>query len=135
MFRREVGISRRDWRILAFVGKYPQLSLKRLAELAALDTVVASRCVALLVRRGMIANVRLPSNKRITVLTLTEAGRVLYERAWAAGQRYNVEFVACLNDSEADMLDALLRRLEARAGEMTQREVEMDGATGDGGDE
>ncbi|WP_019937073.1 MarR family winged helix-turn-helix transcriptional regulator [Bordetella sp. FB-8] len=130
MFRREIGISRRDWRILAFVGRYPELSLKRLSELAALDTVVASRCVALLVRRGMIANVRLPSNKRITVLTLTEAGRGLYERAWLAGRGYNVEFVACLSDSEADILDTLLTRLEARAGEMTRREIETGGAAG-----
>lgn len=124
MFRREIGISRRDWRILAFVGQYPELSLTRLAELAALDTVVASRCVAPLVKRGLIANVRLPSNKRITTLTLTEAGRGLYERAWLAGQRYNVEFMACLSDGEADALDALLTRLEARADEMTRREIE-----------
>lgn len=127
MFRREIGISRRDWRILAFVGQYPELSLTRLAELAALDTVVASRCVAPLVKRGLIASVRLPSNKRIAALTLTDAGRVLYEQAWLAGQRYNLEFVACLSDDEAGVLDALITRLKARADEMTRREIEANG--------
>ncbi|VWD12757.1 monooxygenase [Burkholderia lata] len=46
MFRREIGISRRDWRSLAFVGQFPDLNLTRLAELTELDTVVASRCEA-----------------------------------------------------------------------------------------
>lgn len=127
MFRREMGISRRDWRILAFVGRYPDLNLTRLAELASLDTVVASRCVAQLVKRGLIASSRLPSNKRITVLTLTEAGKVAYERARAGGQKYNIEFVACLSDEEAGVLDALLTRLEQRAEELTQREIEKSG--------
>jgi DNA-binding MarR family transcriptional regulator len=127
MFRREIGISRRDWRILAFVGRYPDLSLTRLAALAALDTVVASRCVAQLVRKGLIANTRLPSNKRLTVLTLTDAGRLTYERARAGGQQYNIEFLACLSDAEADLLDALLTRLEQRAGELTRREIGRSG--------
>lgn len=127
MFRREIGISRRDWRILAFVGRYPDLNLTRLAELAALDTVVTSRCVAQLVKRGLIANSRLPSNKRITVLTLTEAGKVAYERARAGGQKYNVEFMACLSDEEAGVLDALLTRMEQRAQELTRREIEKSG--------
>jgi DNA-binding MarR family transcriptional regulator len=127
MFRREIGISRREWRILAFVGRYPDLNLTRLAGLAALDTVVASRCVAQLVKKGLLASSRLPSNKRITVLTLTEAGRITYERAHAGGQQYNVEFIACLSDEEAGTLDALLTRLEQRAQELTRREIEKSG--------
>jgi DNA-binding MarR family transcriptional regulator len=127
MFRREIGVSRRDWRILAFVGRHPEVSLTRLAELAALDPVVASRAVAQLVKKGLIANTRLPSNKRIVALTLTEAGRATYERARAAGQQYNVEFMACLSDEEAAQLDALLKRLEARAAELTAREAAKSG--------
>lgn len=127
MFRREIGISRREWRIIAFVGRYPELSLTRLAELAALDTVVTSRAVAQLVKKGLIVNRRLPSNKRIVALALTEAGLAVYERARMAGLRYNVEFMACLTDDEAQQLDALLTRLEARAGELTQREAHASG--------
>lgn len=127
MFRREIGISRRDWRILAFVGKYPDLGLTRLAELAALDIVVASRCVAQLVEKGLIAKSRLPSNKRVIVLTLTDAGRVSYEQARVGGQQYNTEFAACLSDQEAGLLDALLERLEQRAEALTRREIEKSG--------
>ncbi|MBK5050081.1 MarR family transcriptional regulator [Burkholderia sp. R-69927] len=127
MFRRELGISRRDWRILAFVGKYPDASLTRLAELAALDMVVASRCVANMVKKGLIAKTRLPENKRVTVLALTEAGRIAYEQARLSGQRYNTEFAACLSDEEAVLLDALLKRMELQAAQLTQREIARSG--------
>lgn len=127
MFRRELGISRRDWRILAFVGKYPDTNLSQLAELAALDMVVASRCVANMVKKGLIAKTRLPQNKRVTVLTLTEAGRLAYEHARLSGQRYNAEFAACLSDEEAHLLDGLLKRMEQQAAQLTQREIARSG--------
>ncbi|MEZ0603522.1 MarR family winged helix-turn-helix transcriptional regulator [Paraburkholderia sp. IW21] len=127
MFRRELGISRRDWRILAFVGKYPDASLTRLAELAALDMVVASRCVANMVNKGLITKTRLPENKRVTVLALTEAGHTAYEQARVSGQRYNTEFASCLNDEEAHLLDGLLKRMEQQAAQLTQREIAKSG--------
>ncbi len=127
MFRRELGISRRDWRILAFVGQYPDTSLTQLAELAALDMVVASRCVANMVGKGLIAKTRLPENKRVTVLALTEAGRLAYEQARVSGQRYNTEFASCLSDEEAHLLDGLLQRMEQQAALMTQREIARSG--------
>ncbi len=123
MFRRELGISRREWRISAFVGRYPELGLTRLAELAALDTVVTSRAVAQLVKKGLIANQRRQPNKRVVALSLTEAGLSVYQRAHAAGLRYNIEFMTCVTDEEAKQLDSLLTRLEARASELTQRET------------
>ncbi|MFM0228963.1 MarR family winged helix-turn-helix transcriptional regulator [Paraburkholderia sediminicola] len=127
MFRRELGISRRDWRILAFVGKYPDASLTQLAELAALDMVVASRCVANMVKKGLIAKTRLPENKRVTVLALTGAGRIAYEQARVSGQRYNTEFASCLSDEEAHLLDGLLKRMEQQAAQLTQREIRNSG--------
>lgn len=128
MFRRELDISRRDWRILAFVGKYPNASLSQLAEQAALDMVVASRCVANMVKKGLIAKSRLPQNKRLTVLALTDTGRRVYEQARESGQRYNTEFAACLSDEEAEVLDALLKRMEQQAVLLNQREMAKSGA-------
>lgn len=85
--------------------------------------VVASRCVANMVNKGLIAKTRLPQNKRLTVLTLTEAGRLAYEQARLSGQRYNAEFAACLSNEEAHLLDGLLKRMEQQAAQLTQREI------------
>ncbi|CAH2914032.1 MAG: hypothetical protein CPSOU_2417 [uncultured Paraburkholderia sp.] len=130
MFRREIGISRRDWRILAFVGQHPGLSLSKLAGLTSLDTVIASRCVAQLVQRGLLASARQRENKRILSLNLTESGEAAYARAHAGGQHYNMELAACLTDEEAAQLDRLLGKLEERARELTEREVQRSGGAG-----
>src|SRR5712671_6182430 len=81
MLHSEAGISRRDSRVLAYVSKQPGVSLTQLAQIAGIDPVVTSRCVASLVARGLIAKNRLGSNKRLVVLTLTNMGRAVYERA------------------------------------------------------
>ncbi|REE22002.1 DNA-binding MarR family transcriptional regulator [Paraburkholderia sp. BL27I4N3] len=122
MFRRDIGISRRDWRLLAFVGRFPHVSLTRLSQMAALDTVIASRGVAALVERKLIAKSRLPSNKRLTVLTLTEAGQAIYDKALEGGRAYNMELASCLTDAEAHVLDTLLSRLETQAAKLTARQ-------------
>jgi DNA-binding MarR family transcriptional regulator len=123
MLHREAGISRRDSRILAYMSRHPGMSLTQLAQIAGLDPVVTSRCVASLVARGLIAKTRLCSNKRLVVLTLTNIGRATYERARSGGQKYNIDFAACLSDEEATQLDVLLTKLECRARELTKREV------------
>lgn len=125
MFRREIGISRRDWRILAFVGEFPDLNLTRLAGLTGLDTVIVSRRVTQLVQRGLLANRRQPANKRVSLLRLTESGEQVYAQARTAGQRYNTEFAACLTDDEARLLEIVLSKLEARAQELNQREIAL----------
>jgi DNA-binding MarR family transcriptional regulator len=131
MFRRELDISRRDWRILAYVGKHPNMSLTQLAGVAELDPVITSRGVTKLVARRLIAKTRLPSNKRLVVLALTEAGRAVYQQARASAKRYNMDFAACLSDREAASLHALMTRLERQASELTDREISKGGGIED----
>src|SRR5439155_23731633 len=107
--------------------KQPGVNLTQLAQLAGIDPVVTSRCVASLVARGLIAKTRLGSNKRLVVLTLTDIGRAIYERARSCGQKYNIDFAGCLSDEEARQLDALLTKLEGRARALTQRKISRNG--------
>ena len=92
MLHREAGMSRRDLRVVAYVSKQPGVSLTQLAQIAGIDTVVTSRCVASLVARGLIAKTWLGSNKRLVALMLTDFGRAVYERARSCGQKYNIDF-------------------------------------------
>lgn len=123
MYERELGISRREWRVLSFVAKYPGLGLTNLSRTSGIDTVVASRCVSDMAAHGLLAKSRQPGNKRLTVLDLTARGQAVYERALSLGRAYNSEFAACLSDAEARVLDELLGRLEATAARLTARET------------
>ena len=65
MYKRELGISRREWRILAYLARTPDASLKALAADAGIDVVVASRTVADMHSRGLVDKRRSPGNKRL----------------------------------------------------------------------
>ena len=127
MLRRELGISRRDWRILAYVAQHPDMSLSELSQVADIEPELASRGVAKLVAGGIIAKTRLQTNKRLLVLSLTSAGRVLYEQAQTKTRSYNVDLATCLSDQEAEALDLLLKTLSERATELTQQEMAKGG--------
>jgi DNA-binding MarR family transcriptional regulator len=122
ILRRDLDISKRDWRILAYVGQRSDMSLSQLSAVAELDPVVTSRGIDKLVARGVILKKRLPSNKRLLVLSLSSAGRALYERAHENSKLYNTNFAACLSQEEAGLLDALLSKLALRAAELIERE-------------
>ncbi|MGJ4918399.1 MarR family winged helix-turn-helix transcriptional regulator [Bradyrhizobium oligotrophicum] len=119
MLRRELGIGRRDWRILAYVAQRPGISLSELAEVADIELEPASRGVGRLVGSGIIAKTRLPKNKRLLALSLTDTGQALYEQAQRITKAYNRDLAACLSDEHAQILDMLLRRLSERAAELT----------------
>ena len=63
-------------------------------------------------RRGL-------TDRRVTV-SLTEAGRKMYERVLPAMARFNMELVATLTPEEQAQMDAILLKLRARALEMEQ---------------
>ncbi|MBU4610574.1 MarR family transcriptional regulator [Achromobacter sp. GG226] len=114
--RRTVGISRRDWRVLAFLAESPQgQGLTALAASAGLDKVVASRLVASLVDRGLVARTRDVQDGRAVVLRLTTRGEDRHAAARVATTRYNTRLAACLSAEEAEMLEAVLPRLAERA--------------------
>lgn len=87
--------------------------------------------MARLVGSGIIAKTRLPSNKRLLVLSLTDAGQAIYEQARQETKAYNVDLADCLNDREAACLDMLLKKLVERATELIQREAAEGGLADD----
>lgn len=115
--RRTLGISRRDWRVLAFLADMPQgVGLTEFAASAGLDKVVASRRVTSLVDRGLVARTRHAEDGRAVVLRLTPRGQAQHAAARQATAGYNARFAACLSAEEAAMLQAVLPRLAAQAG-------------------
>ncbi|MFN7043153.1 MAG: MarR family winged helix-turn-helix transcriptional regulator [Acidovorax temperans] len=115
MYKRELGISRREWRILAYLERTPDASLKTLAADSRVDTVVASRLVSTMVERGLLMKQRDPSNKRMISLRLTDLGQQVHGKALSLGTKYNRRLASCLSDDEARALESLFLKLERQA--------------------
>ncbi|MDT9000124.1 MarR family transcriptional regulator [Paucibacter sp. APW11] len=109
IFEGELGITRREWHLLALVAEQPGLSPSRLAELCWLDRPRVSRALHTLRQRGLIERQAAP---RGWLALPSASGRQMYEKALARAAAYNRELVAGLSDVELSALDRALHKLQ-----------------------
>ncbi|WP_175721001.1 MarR family winged helix-turn-helix transcriptional regulator [Burkholderia anthina] len=122
LYERELGISRRDLRVLGLIRGEPGLTSGALAARLKVSAVLASRTVSELAAEGLVLKMRNRDDTRSVELALSEKGEQVYVRGLQLGVAFNREFAACLSDAEARVLDTLLQRLEARALKLAERE-------------
>jgi DNA-binding MarR family transcriptional regulator len=122
-YGREFGVSLWEWRTVALLGgaKGAQ-SLNELARAAGVDKSQMSRVVSGLAARGLVLRAIDANDGRGVRLTLTRAGRKLYDGLIRAAAERNDAFLDCLSDKERAAFDAALDKLAARAKEFIERE-------------
>ena len=106
------GIGITEWRVLAVLGRYPELSANGVAERTAMDKVAVSRAVARLLRTGLIEREVHGSDRRRSVLRLSEAGYRVYDQVAPMALDYERELLAGFSEDERAVLDRLLTRLD-----------------------
>jgi DNA-binding MarR family transcriptional regulator len=109
------GLSMSDGRCLTTIGTFEPLSVKELAEKANLNKGQASRAAQALVDQGLVLKADHPGDGRGVVLTLTSAGRRIFERAMAMVGQRNKQIFGCLTEQEQAHLSGMFDRLIAHA--------------------
>jgi DNA-binding MarR family transcriptional regulator len=114
-YRREFDVSLMEWRILALLGAFAPMTLKRLARESGLDKSQASRAVAGLVARGLVLRLPGEGDARELALRLSAEGERLQQGLMQAARERDAALRAALGATERAVLDAALDRLEATA--------------------
>lgn len=114
-YRREFGVSLMEWRILALLGAFAPMTLKRLSRESGLDKSQASRAVAGLVARGLVLRLPGEGDAREVALRLSPAGERVQQGLMRAARERDAAFRAVLSEAERAVLDGALARLEAEA--------------------
>ena len=109
------GISITEWRVLAVLGRFPELSATGVAERTAMDKVAVSRAVARLLRTGLIEREVHGSDRRRSVLRLSEAGYAVYDQVAPMALEYERRLLSGFNEEERAALGRLLDRLDQAA--------------------
>lgn len=112
--RAAAGVSRREWRMLAFLGEQPGTRLTELAASAGLDKVLASRAVHALMEKGLVRKAQ-QADRRAAAFTLTEAGERVYAAAFTRARDFNRELAGCLDPEAAEVFSRCLDQLHAQA--------------------
>ena len=105
-----------EWRLLAVLGRYPDLSATELAERTAMDKVAVSRAVASLVAEGRLTRKVDGSDRRRARLRLSAKGYRIYDEVAPLALAYEQRLMAALSGEDRAILDALLSRLSLGSG-------------------
>ena len=100
-----------EWRLLAVLGRYPDLTATELAERTAMDKVAVSRAVASLVADGRLTRKVDGADRRRTKLRLSPRGYRIYDQVAPLALQYQQRLLESLSGAERILLETLLSRL------------------------
>jgi DNA-binding MarR family transcriptional regulator len=121
-YRREFDVSVGEWRIIALLGTESPLSLNDLANAAGLEKSQASRVVAGLVERALIARGADANDARGVRLSLTRTGKRLHGGLMRAATERNQALLARLDRDERIQFERALDKLRDGARELIATE-------------
>ena len=121
-YRREFGVSLWEWRTVALLGAAEPQSLVHLARAAGIDKGQMSRVVSGLTRRKIVFRETDASDGRGIQLSLTRAGKTLYQKLIRAAAERNNAFLGCLSLKERECLEQAMTKLAREARGFIQKE-------------
>lgn len=114
-YRKRFGLKIPEWRVVAILAERENMTPQEVGRAGELDKIMVSRAAAALIERGLVASRRNPVDGRSHFLSLTKEGRALYEEIAPAALEMEKNLLAGFDAEERQMLEALLRRVEAAA--------------------
>jgi DNA-binding MarR family transcriptional regulator len=115
IYRHRYGIAVPEWRVLATLGQYEQMTAKQVGIHSRMHKTKVSRAVAGLEARGLLARTANADDRREAFLTLTSAGRRAYRDLVPRVLEFVGRLLAELDPAERQILENLMLRLQARA--------------------
>jgi DNA-binding MarR family transcriptional regulator len=115
MYGRDLGLSVRQWRVIAVVAHHGGLSANEVVRRTRLDKSQVSRAVAELVAKGLLRQAPDALDKRRSVLTLTRSGGRAVRQATPLANDRQRRLVAGVPPEDLQVFDRVLERLTRRA--------------------
>jgi DNA-binding MarR family transcriptional regulator len=120
-YDRLFGLSIPEWRVIAVLGEASPLTQLAIVKQTVMDKMTVSRAVRPLVERGLIARSPHSGDKRSSLLSLSDAGRTLYESVGPEALAMETALLEEFSVAEVRDLDAALRKLEAAAVRLSRK--------------
>lgn len=101
-----------EWRVMAILGRYPDLSANEVAQRSAMDKVAVSRAVARLIDAGRLTRAMHDDDRRRSVLRLSEAGMRIYDQIAPSALAFERQLLGDMTPEERALLFRVLDRLD-----------------------
>ena len=114
-YDKRFGVSIPEWRVIAVLGRFPGLSAVEVAERTMMDKVAVSRAVTKLIKNGHIDREFADTDKRRSILNLSEDGQRLHDEIAELALQFERDLLLGFSEEELESLNSLMERLLARA--------------------
>jgi len=114
-YDKRFGVSIPEWRVIAVLGRFPGLSAVEVAGRTMMDKVAVSRAVTKLIKNGHIDREFADTDKRRSILNLSEDGKRLHDEIAQLALQFERDLLLGFSEEELESLNSLMERLLARA--------------------
>jgi MarR family transcriptional regulator for hemolysin len=111
----EAGGSRPVWLILLALKVQPPQTQRELAAAVGIEGATLTHHLDAMQRAGLVTRERMPENRRVQRVQLTEDGERTFLRLRDAAMRFDTRVRAGLSDADVDRLRELLATLETNS--------------------
>jgi DNA-binding MarR family transcriptional regulator len=111
IYEKRFGVSIPEWRVIAIVGRFPDLSAVEVAERTVMDKVAVSRAVTKLIKSGVIDRQFADADRRRSILNLSEKGRAVHDEIAPLALQMEADLMQDLTDDELEVLDRVIDKL------------------------
>ncbi len=114
-YAQRFGLTIPEWRIIAVLGRFPEISAREVAQKTAMDKVAVSRAVNRLRGAHLVRHQRAPQDRRRSILSLSKGGRALLRQVAPMAIAYEARLLEGFNPQERQELGLAMKRLLLRA--------------------
>jgi DNA-binding MarR family transcriptional regulator len=112
VYSERFGLGVTEWRVMAVLARYPDLSAGEVAQRTAMDKVAVSRAVAGLVDAGRVVRETHGDDRRRSVLRLTPGGHAIHDAVAPLALAFERRLLEGMMPDEREVLFRLLDRLD-----------------------
>lgn len=121
-YRALFGLKIAEWRLIAVIAEGQAMTQQALCARTQMDKVMVSRTAVALAERGLIARQDNPDDQRSHLLSLTAAGRTLYDSVAPKALELEARVFAGFSADELEQFTAMLTRIEHAAAALDPEE-------------
>lgn len=118
ILKRTIGVSLTQWRVLVVLDSNGDMSSSSIVRAASLDKGQLSRTLKPMMDEGLIRSTQSQADNRIFVLSMTEKGRALYDKALPEMRARQKRLLSQLSPDECDLLFDMLDKIGLAADEL-----------------
>ena len=115
VYRKKYGIRRTDWRVLAHLGEFGQLTAKDICERAGLHKTKVSRSVVALEEKRWLKRSTNEQDRRAEYLILTKIGEQAYHELTREADTLNAQLVNGISDADLATFKRVLGTLSGNS--------------------